>query len=782
MASIFKRAQSQRLYSTLLAIVGVALVSIGTYVFTRREIRADRTRIIEGATAEVSQHLTNALGKSLDDFDHVAEIASSFKGERHYDAFLDLVITRYFDTDTKYPFILVVDRHTHAIIASNDEEALHKEGVHTLDNLFQGASSVWTANLPRDQRILLERETLPKVSKLWAQISKGSTSSSDRLVSSYFMVVSSPVPNGSGSASDEAVIGIISWNVFQSAIDDAQHLLRVSGFESGYASLYAADANTVLAHKTHEYIGKKAKEDFKLPIITAAAQRATTSQQSVVAYPFNGKPKFASIIQVSLPALGPTFRWYVGAGLNDEDAFNVMHKLFWVFILTPTTAILVVLSINHLIYRNVTLSIKRFAELAQEVAEGKDSLDAEPQTVDEISDALHNVLLLLKAKTHFKAIENPYIAGNPIRTQEMFFGRQEDLKWIERQLLGNSNSMIGLFGQRRIGKTSLLHHIHKRDFGFKLRSVFIDTQEMLPEIADDASFYKFVGRKLQEEIGPTTGDHNPASAIDLNRLLGRVREIIRPKKLVFLIDELENLQYKFENGNLSQDIPLFLASLLEGFEPVAFVVSGSDQVELESADWRVLNPKLIIRRIGMLAPKDAKLLVTNPLRQLGISIDESVRKNLLRMSGCHPYYTQLLCRILVDELNQRQQYVIKPDYLEQTLAVVLDSPPPPLTYVWNSFESSMLSVACAAYAFALPDENDYLAPEDVLRRLPKEPARQIHDGVAFRTAVEQLFKQDWLEVNQRGGYRFRVDLFRLWTKRYHSVWQVSEELEKKAIV
>ena len=51
---------------------------------------------------------------------------------------------------------------------------------------------------------------------------------------------------------------------------------------------------------------------------------------------------------------------------------------------------------------------------------------------------------------------NPYIAGNPVGKSPAFVGREDVLREVLRILRSTSQNAITLFGQRRIGKTSVL--------------------------------------------------------------------------------------------------------------------------------------------------------------------------------------------------------------------------------------------------------------------------------------------------------------------------------------
>ena len=54
---------------------------------------------------------------------------------------------------------------------------------------------------------------------------------------------------------------------------------------------------------------------------------------------------------------------------------------------------------------------------------------------------------------------NPYIAGNPVGDSHAFIGRDDVLREVRRVLRHPHSNAIVLFGQRRIGKTSVLQHL-----------------------------------------------------------------------------------------------------------------------------------------------------------------------------------------------------------------------------------------------------------------------------------------------------------------------------------
>src|SRR5829696_2199932 len=57
---------------------------------------------------------------------------------------------------------------------------------------------------------------------------------------------------------------------------------------------------------------------------------------------------------------------------------------------------------------------------------------------------------------------NPYIAGNPLKDPAAFFGRDDIVRDVTQMLNHPDEKAIVLFGQRRIGKTTILLQIDQR--------------------------------------------------------------------------------------------------------------------------------------------------------------------------------------------------------------------------------------------------------------------------------------------------------------------------------
>src|SRR5262249_37711468 len=83
---------------------------------------------------------------------------------------------------------------------------------------------------------------------------------------------------------------------------------------------------------------------------------------------------------------------------------------------------------------------------------------------------------------------NPYIVGNPIRTENMFYGREDDFRYVRTKLECVSQGVVIVFcGERRVGKSSILYQVLNGRLGERFIPVFVDMQEMV--VASDSEFF-----------------------------------------------------------------------------------------------------------------------------------------------------------------------------------------------------------------------------------------------------------------------------------------------------
>src|SRR5204863_6666265 len=72
---------------------------------------------------------------------------------------------------------------------------------------------------------------------------------------------------------------------------------------------------------------------------------------------------------------------------------------------------------------------------------------------------------------------NPFIAGPPVKTDRMFFGRADVFAFLRENLEGRFQSnVLVLHGNRRTGKSSILYQLERGDRLAPLVPVYLDLQ------------------------------------------------------------------------------------------------------------------------------------------------------------------------------------------------------------------------------------------------------------------------------------------------------------------
>lgn len=372
---------------------------------------------------------------------------------------------------------------------------------------------------------------------------------------------------------------------------------------------------------------------------------------------------------------------------------------------------------------------------------------------------------------------NPYIVGNPIRSPEMFFGREEEFQSIRSKLEGESEGCaIVLFGERRTGKTSILYQLLNGRLGSGFVPVFIDMQGAV--VQKDQELLSLLASKLSQAAPGSDGKLQPmiGDYLQFNAFSDSIMERLGQRRLLLLIDEYELIESKVKEGKINSEVFGYFKSLLERYPRLSFVFTGSRSLE-ESDAWTELLQRSIYRRISFLHRRDAEQLICTPLQGKAFFTGNLVHE-LLRFTSGHPFFTQLLCQSVVEVLNERRTNLVDRKIAEESVQRILDNPPPQLFYQWATLtevEKLMLS----ALATVLKGPNAYASADRVARLIASLPqARQENiDSTRIRMHFEELRHRSLLDRDQT-RYRFTMDLLRLWIQSEHNIWKVLKECYK----
>lgn len=287
-----------------------------------------------------------------------------------------------------------------------------------------------------------------------------------------------------------------------------------------------------------------------------------------------------------------------------------------------------------------------------------------------------------------KALQDNFYGRNfyseaGVVTGERFFGRLNLLRKLTADIAGGRP--VGLFGLRRIGKTSVLrqlgetldtethHYIYVDLQGSRLAA---DARHVLLVVARDLN--KRLAGKFLDSPGLEHGwkhDRPGVSAAILDRIGALASE--EHHQLVLALDELEVLLPTAASPGMAHwdDVLAGLRSLGQMHPKFSLILAGASPHVFEIA--RVGdrdNPVFQYGQptyLGCMSERELERMVTQLGKRTGVSWADGTLERLYRATGGHPFLSRLVCSVVVQGLEP--PVVVTMDHLERRLTEFLET-------------------------------------------------------------------------------------------------------------
>ena len=217
-----------------------------------------------------------------------------------------------------------------------------------------------------------------------------------------------------------------------------------------------------------------------------------------------------------------------------------------------------------------------------------------------------------------------------------------------------------------------------------------------------------------------------------------------------------------------------MSGILESNYRVSFIFTGSTNLESRKVDyWKSFLAKSIYRKISYLSEKDTNRLITEPVKEY-LTYSPKVVSEIYRLTRGQPFYTQVLCQNIVDKLIEEDRFDPESSDLKSVVREVVDNPLPQMIYSWNSYPSHIkLILSCIAGIAHGGD--DWVGADQLWKFLRKSQLKTSFPREQILVYLEEGYHHEILEKNNQEQYRFRMDLFRKWIKREHTIWKTAKE-------
>jgi hypothetical protein len=272
-----------------------------------------------------------------------------------------------------------------------------------------------------------------------------------------------------------------------------------------------------------------------------------------------------------------------------------------------------------------------------------------------------------------KEIENPFVFGNPVHAMDnsLFTGRRDIALEIERNILRVAQApTLLLYGQRRMGKTSILNQLPAL-LGTRFLPVLVDCQA--PNMAESpAALLRYLSRCLAGALNTRLGIvHEDVSVRRARGAVPLELEALRSDgyslfddwldafqarlptetHLLLCLDEFERLQepvragwgIRFLDGlrHWLQHRPLF-----------ALMFTGSHTFEQLGPVWtdRFLSARRL--KVSFLKADDVRQLLTRPTATFQLTYAPGALERIMEETRGQPFLTQVLASELVHHMNR----------------------------------------------------------------------------------------------------------------------------------
>ncbi|MBD1215142.1 MAG: ABC transporter substrate-binding protein [Dolichospermum circinale Clear-D4] len=374
---------------------------------------------------------------------------------------------------------------------------------------------------------------------------------------------------------------------------------------------------------------------------------------------------------------------------------------------------------------------------------------------------------------------NPYIIGRPIDYRESLFGRESIFQLVQENLQ-QSQQLLLLYGQRRIGKSSIILSIPQQlaelnEFVFVTFDLSFYSQQPWSIILAALAQAIVDNLELETSISPpTTTELELEINIFERQFLPQVYQQLENRNLVLLLDEFDALiSQDLESSAIETFIKKIFRSLSEITKrnnKLFIVVSIGEHLASTLNILKIFEdvPKI---EIGLLDKDSTKELITKPAQGV-LEYEEEAIKAIFNLSAGHPYCTQIICFAIFSRAREKNSFKITSADVEIIVDTAIEIGEAGLSWFWDVF-SIPEQVVFSAIAQAQETGQDYLK---LLKIQGIDAKNQL-----INQARKQLLDNGFLDAT---GEKIKVELVRRWIiKRYPLQDQIAQfhEFEQKKI-
>jgi len=359
-------------------------------------------------------------------------------------------------------------------------------------------------------------------------------------------------------------------------------------------------------------------------------------------------------------------------------------------------------------------------------------------------------------------MKNPFIYGK-IVSKDDFADRRKEIELLKDAILSRQNVII--YSPRRYGKSSLVYNViqdlditsiwmdcygivSKKEFAEEMVSKVIQNWKSKRILETMKRLFKSVrprikiGETIEVEFSIEEEDKAFEESLELPQKLAEHSK----EGVVVVFDEFQEIT------KLGSDVLAKMRSAFQRHMNVCYIFIGSKRGIMERIFRSGLSPfynfgiHIILNKIPK---KDFKEFIYKKFKNSGIAIYDDAIDEILEITECHPYYTQMLCHRLWFKAFMDKRDVKIDDVKETVEEVILEQEDSYMT-IWDDLTLSQRKMLIAI----AKEEKDFYSVE-FLRKYRFKRASNV------QTAIKGLMKREII-FKIRNKYEISDPFFKLW--------------------
>ncbi|MBN2097818.1 MAG: AAA family ATPase [Candidatus Omnitrophica bacterium] len=376
-------------------------------------------------------------------------------------------------------------------------------------------------------------------------------------------------------------------------------------------------------------------------------------------------------------------------------------------------------------------------------------------------------------------MKNPFVFGDVVKG-EYFTNREDELKELTSDLSSGQN--ILLFSPRRYGKTSLIMKILDNLKKEGIIPIYVDlfritsahtfikiytaaiTKATATRLDEAVQFLKtnfpsVVPKVVIKASEPTEFEFDfEAAKKDIDKVLDDLYELPqkiaakRRKQLVVVFDEFQEIT------TLNLPIERSLRAKIQHHDKVAYCFMGSKRHLLDELFLDKNKPLYRIAKsvpLDKIKPEKLKIFIRSRFKSIDMAIGENLIDELLRLTACHPYYTQQLCHEIFNVcFSKKEANIITLKDIKIAKDKCISAQSYAYSTIWDGLAGKQKDLLLA---LTLNPEANIYSQEFLSEHELGAPA-------TVQTAVKALEKKGLLD-RANGSYSISDVFFEEWIKR-----------------